>query len=274
MVVMLATLPAQAAPFGFEIVGTPTVFTSPFAFTTSDIYNDQRAGGSYTHDIGLSNWAADFTVAPQQWVTDEILILLGLDNSTELVGVSESETVMSYTTQLRLTGDAGARAQITGSAYASGSYNQLIGAVPSGDARSRVRYDYSILGVPGLTEEYLENTDGELAALAAGSWLGSGTAITPFEMLVGETISINSQIAVRSFSEVNEACVEACIPYTDICTEVCVAGVGFAFAYTDGIGGIQLTPGPISEVPEPGSLSILIAGLLAMSRFAKRTKKQ
>lgn len=104
-----AAWPARASLLAFEIVGTPSVFTDPGSFTTSDILNDQRDGARYTHNIGVSNWTADFTVAPTQWLTDEILILLGLNNSTEPVGVSVSETVMSYTTVLRLTGVSGGR---------------------------------------------------------------------------------------------------------------------------------------------------------------------
>jgi hypothetical protein len=264
---------ASAVPLGFEIVSN-SLITSPFAITTSDFFSDESDGASYTHNIGFATYAADFTVAPEQWIGDAILSLLGLDNSTDLAGIDEAKTQATFSTNLRLTGDPGVQAKVSGSAYVGGIYNQLIGAIPSGDARSLVRLVYSITGVSYPQEETTKNTNNELAAQESGGWILPGSDIPEFTMSVGDIINVTGEFTVRSFAEVNEACLEVCIPYTNICHEECIPGAGFAFSYTDGVGGLSLYATEIQErIDEPNGFALLFLGLLLLTVVAKSSSR-
>jgi hypothetical protein len=262
---------ANAVPFGFEIVSN-SLITSPFAITTSDFFSDESDGASYTHHIGFATYAADFTVAPEQWIGDAILSLLGLDNSTDLAGIDEAKTQATFSTNLRLTGDPGVQAKVNGFAYVGGIYNQLIGAIPSGDARSLVRFVYSITGVSYPQEETTKNTNNELAAQESGGWVLPGSDIPEFTMSVGDLINVTGEFTVRSFAEVNEACAEVCL--FGYCVEECIPGAGFAFSYTDGVGGLSLYATEIQEtIDEPNGFALLFLGLLLLTFVTKSSSR-
>ncbi len=260
---------ATSKGLSFEVVSN-SFLTSPYALTTSNFTHDRVISGSeFAYTFGFDTYALDATVFPDQWIVDSILVFLGLNNSTELVGLSVAETLFSFSTTLRLTGSPGERAAISYSPQISGEYMRTYAAAPSGEASSRVRLDYWING-PGISgRESVSRGDSGLIGGSSDSFSSSLARTHGFEMLVGELVNVSGEFSVRSFAEVEPACIEVCIPFTDICREQCVAGVGFSFAGTKGVGGLSLYADPI-PAPEPGTLALLGLGLAGLGLSRRR----
>jgi hypothetical protein len=251
--------PAVAAPLLFEEVATSRM-TSPYSVTTTNFFfrdsfsdGDTQSAG-YHLNASLQNFGIDVTATPADWILD----LLGVES---VLGVGKTGvTTVSYSTSLRLIGDVGSKALVSGFSTVGGYYNHQISSLPSGDARSSVSGLAQVFGVgQGVQTSRNHNSYVYYSDSAIESLAGDRSEIVPFEMIVGEIINISGYFTVYSFAEINDACAFG----------ICVPGAGpLALSQTTGNFSVGLNLQEVSAVPEPATSLLIFAGLLAIAHQA------
>lgn len=259
----LAT-PALALPLRFEQIASQHL-TSPFSATTQNFsFSDSFTGGAtqadgYTLNASLQTFGIDVTLTPGDWVLD----LLGVNS---VLGIGKTGlTTVSFSSTLKLVGDAGARALISGYTKVGGYYNHQIESAPSGDARSTVSGLVQINGIGQGVQTSQHHNDYVLYADFAIAELDDDRRdFNPFEMNVGDTLGIAGYFSVNSFAEINDICV----PLFG-----CAPGLGpLALSQTGGDFTTRLNIQALQSVPEPTSALLVLAGLLGMISLHRRAR--
>jgi hypothetical protein len=206
----------------------------------------------------MQTFGIDITVTPYDWILD----LLGVES---VIGVGKTgQTTVSYSTSLRLIGDAGSKALISGYSTVGGYYNHQVDSWPaSGDARSSVSGLAGVFGSGQAVQThrnhdgYHHYSDAAIEPLAADRW-----DIAPFEMVVGDILNLAGYFTVTSFAEIN-----------DVCGFLgCVPGLGLlSISQTTGEFSVRLDIQEVNPVQEPpGALTIATGLLLLAIAFRSR----
>jgi len=239
-----------ATPLGFE-GGPVSYLTNPYSVTTSNFHFQESFGASYRLSGGLQNFGINFTATPTDWVLD----LLGVES---VLGVGKTgETTVWFSTTLRLTGDAGARALITGYTSLDGWYNHQISSTPTGDARSKVSSTIT-LDTVSIYSQSIERNHNDYwfyTDLTIEEMTGMKRWFDPFEMTVGDTLHLGGTFTTRSFAQIDEVC----IPIIG-----CVPGAGLALSQTTGSFQVGLNATElVADVPEADIAALLLVAGLA-----------